>query len=69
MERGQRVRDGARIGAKFRAQNECISSSKLRSRGRDEWPDEKDEQGYKLQDEKVQTKRKETKVKDRKGGC
>ncbi len=41
--------------------------SRLTSRGRDDWPDEKDEQEDKLQGEKVETKRKrkETKVKER----
>ncbi len=65
------MRDGEQIRGNFGDQHECILSLKLTSRGRDNWPDEKDEQGYKLQDEKTEAKGKrgETKVKDRKGKC
>lgn len=65
LKRRQRVRDGEWIKAKFRYPYKCISCSELTSRGREEWPDKKkDEQEYKLQDKRVETRRerKETKV-------
>lgn len=59
IEGGHKMRNGARIGAKFRDQHECISNLWLTSRGREDWPDEKkEEQEYKLQDEKVETQKK-----------
>lgn len=67
MERGHRVRDGARTGAKFRDQFECISSFGVDVQRKRR--DEKNEQEHKLQDEKVKRKRQETKVTERKGVC
>lgn len=65
MGKEQRVRDGAT----FRDHYECIASLKLMSKGRDNWPDDKDVQEHKLHDEKVGTERKETKAKGGKEGC
>lgn len=50
-----RVRDGARMRAKFR--DECFSSMKLMSRGRENGQMIKDVLEYKLHEEKVVTKR------------